>query len=301
MSRTTSRATLAGACATLSAQVSGNLGAGFAKQLFPLVGAGGATLLRVALAALVLLAWRRPWRRPVPRALWPGLAAYGAILGIMNLLIYQAFSHIPIGIAVGVEVMGPLAIVLAASRRPHDFLWLACAVAGLALLLPWHPGQTLDPRGLLLAGGAAVCWASYIVTGRHVAAALGTDAVAWGMAVAAVVVVPILVLLSGSPALLMPHALATGLAIAILSSALPYGLEIEAMRRLPAGVFGMLLSAAPAVAALTGWALLGERLTPDQWLAIGLIVLASAGTAATSAQRARAVAQAASSSGTKSG
>ncbi|MFD2780008.1 DMT family transporter [Novosphingobium pokkalii] len=263
----------------------------------------------MALAALVLMAWRRPWHRPVPRALWAALAGYGAILGIMNVLIYQAFAHIPIGIAVGVEVMGPLAIVLAASRRPRDFLWLACAVSGLALLLPWHPekvlaekvlaGQTLDPRGLLLAGGAAVCWASYIVAGRRVAAALGTDAVAWGMVVAAVIVVPPLLVLTGSPALASPQALGMGLAIAVLSSALPYGLEIGAMRRLSASLFGMLLSAAPAVAALTGWALLGERLTPDQCLAIGLIVLACAGTAATSARPAPR--QAASSSGTKSG
>lgn len=296
-----SRATFVGIAATLAGQVSGNLGAAFAKQLFPLVGAGGTTLLRVALAALVLMAWRRPWHRPVPRALWAGLAGYGATLGIMNVLIYQAFSYIPIGIAVGVEVMGPLAIVLAASRRPRDFLWLACAVSGLALLLPWHPekvlaGQTLDPRGLLLAAGAALCWASYIVAGRRVAAALGTDAVAWGMVVSAAIVVPPLLVLDGTPALASPHALGMGLAIAVLSSALPYALEIGAMRRLPASLFGMLLSAAPAVAALTGWLLLGERLTLGQCLAIGLIVLACAGTAATSARR-----QAASSSGTKSG
>lgn len=299
-----SRATILGIAATLAGQVSGNLGAAFAKQLFPLVGAGGATLLRVTLAALVLMAWRRPWHRPVPRALWAALAGYGAILGVMNVLIYQAFAHIPIGIAVGVEVMGPLAIVLATSRRPRDFLWLACAVSGLALLLPSHPekilaGQTLDPRGLLLAAGAAVCWASYIVAGRRVAAALGTDAVAWGMVVAAVIVVPPLLVLTGTPSLASPQALGMGLAIAVLSSALPYGLEIGAMRRLPASLFGMLLSAAPAVAALTGWVLLGERLTPDQCLAIGLIVLACAGTAATSARPAPP--QAASSSGTKSG
>jgi inner membrane transporter RhtA len=288
MPRSVQHASFIGISATLAAQVSGNLGAGFAKQLFPLVGAGGTTLLRVSLAALVLLAWRRPWHRPVPRALWAGLAGYGAILGVMNFLIYQAFAHIPIGIAVGVEVMGPLAVVLAASRHPHDFLWLACAAGGLALLLPWPslaPHQALDPRGLLLAAGAAACWASYILLGRRVAASLGSDAVAWGMAVAALLVVPPLVLTVGSPALLTPRALGMGLAIAVLSSALPYGLEIGAMRRLPARLFGMLLSAAPAVAALTGWALLGERLTPGQWLAIGLIVAALAGTAAFSAPR----------------
>ncbi|NKJ42500.1 EamA family transporter [Novosphingobium sp. SG720] len=283
MPRSAQHTTLIGVCATLAAQVSGNLGAGFAKQLFPLVGAGGTTLLRVSLAALVLLAWRRPWRRPVPRALWAGLAGYGAILGVMNFLIYQAFSHIPIGIAVGIEVMGPLAIVLAASRHPRDFVWLACAAGGLALLMPWPslaPHEALDPRGVLLAAAAAACWASYILLGRRVAASLGSDAVAWGMAVAAVIVVPPLGIAVGGAKLFAPHVLGMGLAIAVLSSALPYGLEIGAMRRLPAHVFGMLLSAAPAIAALTGWVLLGERLTPGQWLAIALIVTALAGTAA---------------------
>jgi len=298
---TSARTTLAGVALTLVAQTSGNLGAGFGKQLFPLVGAGGATALRVLLAALVLMALRQPWRRPVPRALWPGLLAYGLILGVMNLLIYQAFAYIPIGIAVGVEVMGPLTIALAGSRALCDFVWLGLAVGGLLLLLPLHPGSPIDPRGLVLAGGAAACWASYIVTGKRVAPALGADAVAWGMAVAVVVAVPLGLWLAHPVPGVIDHApllLGAGLAIAVLSSALPYGLEMEAMRRLPAPVFGLLLSAAPAVAAVVGRVVLGEVLTTAQQVAIAAIVLASAGSAWSAARRAG---QAASSSETKSG
>jgi inner membrane transporter RhtA len=281
------------------AQVSFNMGAAFAKQLFPLVGAGGVTLLRITIAAVILMAWRRPWRRPVPRALWAGLLAYGGVLGLMNFLIYQAFSHIPIGIAVGVEVTGPLAIVVFASRSLRDFLWLGCAIGGLALLLPWHADRALDPFGLLLAGGAALCWACYIVFGRRVAGSLGTDAAAWGMVVASAIMAPTLFPFVASPALWSPHALGMGLIIATMCSALPYALEMEAMRRLPTHVFGMLLSAAPAVSAIMAWLVIGERLTATQWLAIGLIVVASAGAAANSGRRGGP--QAASSSGTKSG
>jgi inner membrane transporter RhtA len=243
----------------------------------------------VTLAALVLMAWRRPWHRPVPRALWAALAGYGAILGIMNVLIYQAFAHIPIGIAVGVEVMGPLAIVLAASRRPRDFLWLACAVSGLALLLPIPGSGRANARSARAAarrrcgrvlGQLYRCRAAGGCGAGHRCRGLGHGRGRRDRGAATARADRHTVAAS-------PQALGMGLAIAVLSSALPYGLEIEAMRRLPASLFGMLLSAAPAVAALTGWVLLGERLTPDQCLAIGLIVLACAGTAATSAGRRR--------------
>ena len=149
---------------------------------------------------------------------------------------------------------------------------------GLVLLLPLRSGAALDPIGLVFAGGAATCWALYIVYGKRVSGALGGDAVAWGMIVAAAISVPIGAATAGS-ALLAPLVLAVGFAVAILSSALPYSLEMEAMRRLPSHVFGILLSAAPAVAALAGFVVLGEVLTPLQWFAILLIMAASSGSA----------------------
>lgn len=277
-------AALAAAGSVLLSLTSMNMGAAFAKMLFPLVGAYGIAALRIDLAALLLLAFHRPWRRPVPLVVrWP-LLAYGATLGLMNLLIYQAFARIPLGIAMAIEVTGPLAVALFGSRRPRDFLWLGTAVAGLLLLLPLRNDPKLDPLGVACACGAAVCWALYILAGKRIAAALGSDAVAWGMLVAAILVVPVGVVHAGAT-LFTPYVLLVGLAIAILSSALPYSLEMEAMRRLPAHVFGLMLSAAPAVGALAGFIVLGERLTALQWVAILCIMAASAGSALTVGHR----------------
>lgn len=168
-----------------------NLGAAFAKNLFPIIGAYGVTALRIALAMLLLMAFRRPWRRPVPRQMMAPLLAYGIVLGLMNLLIYQAFARIPLGIATGIEVMGPLAIALLGSRRPIDFVWLGAALVGLFLLLPLRVDNVLDPVGVAFACGAALCWALYIVYGKRVSQRLGSDAVAWGMLVSCVLTMPI--------------------------------------------------------------------------------------------------------------
>ncbi|QGP80817.1 EamA family transporter [Sphingobium sp. CAP-1] len=269
-----------GAGAVLASLTSVTLGAAIAKSLFPLVGAFGITSLRIGLGAILLLLFRRPWRRAVPADLrWP-LIAYGATLGVMNVLIYQAFARIPIGIAIGIEVIGPLAVVLFGSRRPRDFMWLAAAAVGLALLLPLHSDAPLDPLGVAFALAAAACWAFYIVSGKRVSGALGGDAVAWGMLVAAVLILPV-GLVDHSAALFRSHVLLLGLAIACLSSAVPYSLDMEAMRRLPAPVFGLMVSSAPAVGAVIGFFLLGERLTPLQWIAILLIMVASGGSALT--------------------
>lgn len=269
--------------ALLGSMVSTYVGAAIAKHLFPQVGSQGVTALRVGLAACLLLAWFRPWRRPLARAHVPDLLVYGGMLGCMNLLIYGAFARIPIGIAVAIEVTGPLLVVLAGSRRIGDFAWLACAVLGLWLLLPVHAhAAALDPLGVLLAGGAALCWAMYIVFGKRVSALQGGQAVAWGMLAAALFTVPVGVFHAGA-ALLAPGVLAAGLGVALLSSALPYSLEMTALKRLPRRVFGLVVSASPAVSALAGWLVLGERLAPLQWLAIVLVMLASAGSALTAA------------------
>jgi inner membrane transporter RhtA len=274
--------------AIAAAMVSTYAGAAFAKQLFPLVGAEGVVALRVGLSALLLAAFARPWRTLPSRAEIPTLLLYGLTLGCMNLLIYRAFARIPIGIAVSIEVMGPLAVVLLSSRRARDFVWVACAAFGLWLLLPLRTSAgALDPVGVACAAGAAFCWALYIVFGKRAsqsqAQSSGSGTVAWGMLAASLFIVPIGASYAGS-ALLSPFALAAGLAVAVLSSAAPYTLEMIALRRLPRRVFGILVSASPAVAALAGFVVLGERLGGLQWLGIGLVMLACGATAA-SAER----------------
>lgn len=264
----------------LAGLLSQNLGAAFAKQLFPLVGPLGATALRVSLAALLLgLVWR-PWRTRRTPSQWRGLALYGLSLGLMNILIYGAFARIPIGLAVAIEVTGPLAVVLVRSRQVIDLVFAGLAAAGLLLLLPIVSPAGVDPIGLAFAGGAAVTWAAYILLGAGVAGdGRSGETVALGLAVAALVAAPIGVLQAGAT-LLQPAVLVAGLGLAVLSSAAPYSLEMFALRRLSPKVFAQLVASAPAVAALVGWAALGERLTLTQWTAIGLITVAIAGASA---------------------
>jgi len=270
------------ALALFGSMVSVNTGAAIAKSLFPVIGSTGVTALRVGIATALLLAAFRPWRRPIARADARNLLIYGLMLGFMNLLIYGAFQTIPIGIAVAIEVTGPLAVVILHSRRARDFAWVACAVLGLYLLLPLrHQTAPLDVVGVAYAFGAALCWALYIVFGKRVAHMDGTQAVSWGMLAACFLALPLGVAHAGAT-LLDPHVLAVGLAIAVLSSGVPYLLEMTALRRLPHRVFGILVSSSPAIGALAGFVLLGERLTDVQWLAMALIIGASAGSAAMS-------------------
>lgn len=269
------------ALAILASMMSVNVGAAFAKGLFPVVGSAGVTALRVGLAALLLLAFWRPWRRLPSRADARNLLVYGLMLGCMNLAIYAAFARIPIGVAIAIEVTGPLALVLLSSRRPLDVAWVACAALGLWLLSPLYGGGTsLDPVGVAWALAAAFCWAMYIVFGKRVSTLEGGHAVAWGMLVASLCAVPVGVAQAGS-ALFTPAVLAAGLAVAVLSSILPYSLEMAALARLPRRLFGILVSAGPAIGALAGYAVLGERLSNVQWLAIALIIAATGGSAAT--------------------
>lgn len=271
--------------------VSQNLGAAIAKSLFPVVGVDGMAALRIVLSAALLLAFWRPWRAPVERRDLGNLVVYGAMLGGMNLCIYHAFGRIPIGIATAIETTGPLAVVLAASRRPLDVAWVLLALAGLALLLPLATDRPLDPLGLLFAFGAALSWAMYIVFGKRVSTLASGQAVSLGMLVAALFALPIGIANAGA-AMLAPTALLTGLGVALLSSAVPYSLEMAALRRLPRHVFGILVSATPAVGAACGTMVLGERLSGLQWLAIACIVGACAGGAATGSRADAGAAQA---------
>lgn len=277
--------TLGPGLAILASMVSVNAGAAWAKHLFPLVGAQGVTAVRVGLAAAIMLAVVRPWRALPARRDALNLLVYGLMLGCMNLLIYGAFARIPIGVAVAIEVVGPLGVVVLSSRRARDFGWVLLAALGLWLLAPVHDGvPSLDPVGVAYALGAAFCWAMYIVFGKRVSTLDGGHAVAWGMLAAALFTVPVGVAHAGG-ALLLPSVLAGGLAVAVLSSALPYSLEMAALKRLPRRVFGILVSAGPAFAALAGWVVLGELLTPMQWLAIALVIVACGGAAATAGKK----------------
>jgi len=264
------------------AMVSFQLGATIAKQLIPAVGASGATALRLALSALMLAAVWRPWRvRPNRREL-RAIIAYGLAMGWMNFFFYQSLRTLPLGISVALEFAGPLAVAMLASRRPIDFLWIALAALGLVALLPLGlDSKPLAPVGVVYSLAAGLCWALYIIFGQKAGAAHGGQTAALGTLVGAVVIVPIAVAQVGVR-LLSPALLPAALAVALLSSALPYSLEMFALMRLPTRTFGVLMSLDPALGALAGLCLLGEQLTLLQWAAIGSIILASAGSAATS-------------------
>ncbi|WP_232630679.1 EamA family transporter [Methylobacterium sp. Leaf118] len=272
--------------AVLAAMVSIQTGAAFAKGLFPAIGAAGVSTLRVGFAALILLALWRPWRRRLTGRAIGAVALYGAALGLMNLLFYLSLRTLPLGIAVAIEFTGPLAVALWGSRRPADLAWIGLAVAGLALLLPLGDAASVDPAGAALALAAGGCWALYIVFGPAAGRAGGAGAVALGMAVAALVVAPFGIASAGAD-LLVPATLLAGLAVALLSSALPYSLEMFALTRMDRAAFGVLMSLEPALAALAAVPLLGEVPSPLQGFAIICVSAASVGMSARRAKRTR--------------
>jgi inner membrane transporter RhtA len=255
--------------------------------LFPALGAEGTTAYRIVFAMLMLMTVFRPWRRKWAWSDALPLGLYGVTLGVMNLLFYSAIKTIPFGVAIAIEFTGPLAVAVWTSKKASDWLWVALAVAGLALLLPIPGADTataLDPMGMFFAFTAGICWALYIVFGQRVALRYGAMATPMGMLAAALVVAPVGVWHAGS-ALLNPQWLVAGLAVALLSSAIPYALEMFSLNHLPKNTFSILLSLEPAVGALAGWLVLAEHLTLAQGLAIGLVMAASMGTAWSAGQR----------------
>ena len=253
-------------------------GSALAKLLFDEVGPAGMVLLRLVLAAIVLLAIWRPRVRGLSRRDVGILLAFGLVLGGMNFAFYASLDRIPLGVAVTFEFLGPLGVAVAGSRRPLDLLWVALAAAGI-LLLSNFGSADLDSLGVALALLAGAFWAAYILLAVRVGQVLpGGQGLALAMVVGSVVVLPAGVAEGGSN-LLVPWVLAAGLAVAILSSAIPYSLELEALRRMPAGVFGVLMSLEPAAAALAGFVILGESLVGREIVAILLVVAASAGAA----------------------
>jgi inner membrane transporter RhtA len=261
-------------------------GATLAKSLFGQIGAEGTTALRLGLAALLLCGLMRPWRTRLTLHSCRSLLAYGSALGGMNLLFYMALQSVPLGIAVALEFTGPLSLALLSSRRPLDFVWIALAVFGLWLLLPdQYASEQIDPLGMAYALGAGLCWALYIIFGQKAGAEHGAYTAALGTLVAALLVFPIGLAHAGSE-LFSLALLPVALAVAVLSSAVPYSLEMVALTRLPARTFSTLMSMEPAIAALCGLLLLQEHLMSNQWLAIGAIILASLGAALTARPRA---------------
>lgn len=268
--------------AVLLAVVSVQGGAAFAKEVFPALGAAGTAGLRISLSALMLCAVMRPPLARLTRAQWSAAIPYGVVLGAMNLSFYLALARIPLGLAVTLEFVGPLALAVFGSRRVLDFLWVLLAAVGIALIAPWRGGLgALDVLGVLLALFAGGCWAAYILLGGRVSRAFpGAQGVATGMLFASLTVLPFS-FAEGLAARLTPPLFAAGLAVALLSSAVPFTLEMMALRVLPSRTFGILMSLEPAAAALSGLVFLREQLTVTQWLALVFVSAASAGAALT--------------------
>ena len=254
------------------------LGAAVAKSLFDHLTPTGVVALRLVFGAIVLGVLFRPRIRNRPRSELRLAVAFGLTLVSMNLCFFQALDRIPLGIAVTLEFVGPLAVALVGSRRSSDFLWVAMAAAGIALLAPGVGGGT-DAVGVAFALAAGVLWGVYILLGARVGRAFsGPTGLVLAMTVGACVALPLGVASAGS-SLLEPALLAAGFGVAILSSAIPWSLELEALRRLPTHVFSVLMSLEPAIGALVGFVVLGERLGARAITAIALVVIASAGAA----------------------
>ncbi|OFZ31307.1 MAG: transporter [Bdellovibrionales bacterium RIFCSPHIGHO2_01_FULL_40_29] len=264
----------------LMAMISIQWGASFAKELFLVVGPAAMSGLRLIFAAAILLVIWRPWRTPLQKSSYRKIVLYGASLGAMNLLFYLSLDRIPLGIAVALEFTGPLSISLLQSRKPLDFLWAILATAGIYLILPVTDQVTpLDIIGILLALGAGACWALYIYFGRTAGQSENLGAVtSLGMMVAALVVLPFAFFYSDTSTVSL-KIIPMAFLIAVLSSALPYSLEMVALRKIPTKTFGILMSLEPATAALMGYLNLKEVLNITQIIAITCVIMASAGAA----------------------
>ncbi|MGF0242704.1 threonine/homoserine exporter RhtA [Gordonia sp. IEGM753] len=262
-------------------------GASLAKSMFPVVGAQGTTTLRLVFASVIMLLLLRPWRAKLTAKSLRTVIVYGMALGGMNFLFYMSLNTVPLGIAVALEFTGPLAVAIYASRRAIDFLWIALAIVGLLLLIP--TGATAAGIDLVGAGyalAAGVCWALYILFGQKAGADNGVQTAALGVMIAALFVAPIGIFHAGA-ALLTPSLIPVAIGVAVLSTALPYTLEMIALTRLPARTFGTLMSIEPAIGALSGLLFLNEYLSLSQWMAILCIILASVGATLTMGNNAK--------------
>ncbi|MEI9403779.1 DMT family transporter [Mesorhizobium argentiipisi] len=263
----------------LGAMLSVQVGAAFAKGLFPVLGPEGTTMLRLAIGALMLAVVLRPWKVLPSRKNLPWLAAYGITVCAMNMLFYAALQRIPLGICVALEFTGPLFVATLGSRRLLDLVWVALAVVGIVLLSPFAGvSRGLDPLGVALALAAGACWGLYIIFAQKAGAELGVRTSAYGMAIAAVLALPF-GFSAAQPYLTDPHIMAGAAAVGLFSSALPFYLEMLVLARMPAKVYGMLVCLEPAGGALTGFLFLHEKLNLLQCVGVAAVIAAAFGTA----------------------
>ncbi|MBJ8419272.1 EamA family transporter [Acinetobacter courvalinii] len=269
-----SRQSIAFLAATLSL-VSVQIGASVAKTLFPVLGPETVALVRLGIAAILLCVIFRPWQLLYQQTNWRNLVIYGMFISGMNVLVYKAFAYMSVGLAISIEVLGPLTVAMLMSKRKQDLLWAGCALIGIVILPLGGVNQNFSYQGMGLALAAAICWGLYIIYGRRVASA-GGSSVAVGMLVAALCALPVgfqhLDLVVSSYKVFF-----TCVFVSLFSSMIPFLLDIVAMKRLAAHVFGMLLSASPAISAVAAWCILGEALNLYQILAIIMIMVACIG------------------------
>jgi inner membrane transporter RhtA len=261
--------------------VSVQLGAGFADRLMDHIGPAGAVLMRQGGAAIVLLAVSRPARRGRTRDQWATIVAFGMILAIMNVTFYAAVQRLPLGVAVTIELLGPLGLAAALSRHVTELVWVGVALSGVAVL--GEGDRSLDPAGIGFALVAAGCWATYILLSRRTGQqSAGIDDLALAMSVAALAVAPVGLRAGGE--LLSPHSLGIGALVALLAALVPFSLELVALRRVPPRVFGVVMSLSPVAATFSGFVLLGQHLTPLQFVAMAAVIVASIATVRSAAK-----------------
>ncbi|MFH6959882.1 EamA family transporter [Flavobacterium aquidurense] len=266
--------------AVLLAIISVQCGAAIAKSLFPAIGAAGTASLRIGISAIILLIAYRPNLKAITPKQWKIVVPYGLSLGAMNLIFYLAIERIPIGLAVTLEFIGPLLVAIIGSRRLIDYCWVLLAAAGIVLIAPWT-SDGLDLLGVFFALLAGVLWASYIVLGGKISQIMnGGQAVSTGMLFAAILILPFGLHENGLVNL-TPKFLGMGIALALLSSAIPFTLEMKALGQLPPRTFSILMSLEPAAASICAFLFLQEHLTFSQILAVLCVVIASVGSTLT--------------------
>ena len=262
------------------------VGASFAVLLFPSVGVIGMVSLRLAFSAIVLLVIARPRLRGHSRNDWLTVIAFGITLALLNALFYGALARVPLGATITIEVLGPLVLSVVISRRASSWLWAVLALSGVVILSQGSFGE-LDPVGVAFAFGAAAMWAGYILLSARTGARFPRlDGLALAMTVGAVITVPFGIASAG-PAIFRPSILLLGAAVALLSSTIPYTLELIALRRLPSATFSILMSLSPAIATTAGFLILGQKFTGVAFVAIGLVIAASIGAVLSASRAAR--------------
>ncbi|MGP1933711.1 MAG: threonine/homoserine exporter RhtA [Arsenophonus sp. NC-XBC3-MAG3] len=251
-------------------------GASLAKSLFPTIGALGATALRLFLATIILFIIFKPWRKKLRSHSLKYLLIYGISLGSMNSLFYLSLERIPLGIAVALEFTGPLAVAMFSSRRMIDFIWILMVIVGLASLFPiGNSINNLNPTGIIYALAAGICWGMYIIFGQRAGTDYGTATVALGLFISTLIFFPVSLFTVSIELLFNLSILPIALAVAILSTAFPYMLEMFVLTRMSTKTFGTLMSLEPAMGAFMGMIFLNEHLTLTQWFGLFCIIIAS--------------------------